>query len=132
MYLPKGSIMAWAGNDVTEHNRGPIDVEFKRIESSKRMAGGTLRKYVIADKKEFSTSWKMLPDANAGVIDKKWAGNAMEAFYKSNPGEFTLSIKDGVNGAVTNYQVVFTNFSKVINKRGKYDVWDVDITLEEV
>lgn len=124
--------MAWAGSDITEHNRGPIDVTFKRIESSKRMAGGTLRKYVIADKKEWSTSWKMLPDATVGALDKKWAGTAMEAFYNSTPGEFTLSIKDGVGGAVTNYQVVFTNFSKVVNKRGKYDVWDVDVTLEQV
>lgn len=132
MHLPKGSIMAWAGNDVTEHNRGAIDVGFNRIESSKRMANGTLRKYVIADKKEFSVSWKMIPNNSAGTIDKKWAGDAMETFYKANPGEFTLTIKEGVNGAVTNYQVVFTNFSKVLNKRGKYDMWDVDVTLEQV
>jgi len=131
VYLPKGSIMKWGGNSITEHNRGPVGVSVNRIENSKRMADGTMRKYSIADKREWTTSWTMLPDDTNGTIDKKWGGSAIETFYNANPGPFLLTIVDG-SGVSTNYTVVFTAFSKNINKRGAYDAWDVDVTLEEV
>lgn len=131
VYLPKGSLMKWDGNAITEHNRSELDINVNRIENSKRMAHGTMRKYVIADKREFSTSWKMVPDATEATVDKKWGGAAIETFYNATPGEFTLTIRDGA-GVETEYQVMFTEFSKVLNKRGKYDAWDIDITLEEV
>lgn len=131
VYLPKGSLMKWAGNAITEHNRSELNISPKRIENSQRTAMGMLRKYVIADKREFSVSWKMLPDATSATVDKKWGGTAIENFYNTTPGVFTLTVTDGA-GVATNYQVVFTDFSKVINKRGKYDAWDIDVTLEEV
>lgn len=131
VYMPKGSIMKWAGNAITEHNRSELNISPKRIETSKRMANGTLRKYVIADKREFSVSWDMIPDTTAATVDKKWGGNAIETFYNTTPGAFVLTVTDGA-GVATDYTVVFTDFSKVINKRGKYDAWDIDVTLEEV
>ena len=131
VYMPKGSIMKWNGNSITEHNRSQLDVKVNRIENSKRMANGTMRKYIIADKREFSCSWNMVPDQTAGTVDKKWGGSAIEAFYNTNPGAFTLTITDGA-GVATNYTVMITDFSKTINKRGRYDGWDIDITMEEV
>lgn len=131
VYMPKGSIMKWAGNAITEHNRSELSISPKRIETSKRMANGMLRKYVIADKREFSVSWDMVPDATLATADKKWGGTAIEAFYNNTPGAFILTVTDG-SGVATDYTVVFTDFSKVINKRGKYDAWDIDVTLEEV
>ena len=131
VYLPKGSLMKWNGNSITEHNRSQLNVSVERIETSKRMANGTLRKYVIADKRKFSCSWEMVPDTDAGTVDGKWGGNSIETFYNNNPGSFTLVITDGT-GATKTYTVVFTDFSKTINKRGRFDAWDIDITLEEV
>jgi|ERR1044072_1951053 hypothetical protein len=131
VYMPKGSIMKWAGNAITEHNRSELSISPKRIETSNRMANGMLRKYVIADKREFSVSWDMIPDVTAATVDKKWGGSAIEAFYNTTPGAFILTVTDGA-GVATDYTVVFTDFSKVINKRGKYDAWDIDVTLEEV
>jgi hypothetical protein len=129
--MPKGSIMKWNGNSITEHNRSELNIGVNRIENSKRMANGTLRKYIIADKREFSCSWSMLPDATVGTVDGKWGGSAIETFYNTTPGAFTLTITNGA-GVATNYTVMITEFSKVINKRGKYDAWDIDITMEEV
>lgn len=131
VYLPKGSIMKWNGNAITEHGRAELDVKVNRIENSKRMANGTMRKFVIADKREWSTSWSMVPDADAATIDGKWAGNSIENFYNTNAGSFTLTITDGA-GVAKNYTVFITDFSKTINKRGKYDAWDISITIEEV
>jgi hypothetical protein len=131
VYLPKGSIMKWNGNSITEHNRSELNIKVNRIENSQRMFNGTMRKYVTADKKEFSCSWAMVPDSTAGTVDKQWGGSAIEAFYNTTPGAFTLTITDGA-GVATDYLVMFTDFSKVINKRGKYDGWDIDVTIEEV
>jgi hypothetical protein len=54
--LPKSSLVeiesptnTW--NKLTEHNRGALEMSTERIEETKRMANGTLRKYYIADKK---------------------------------------------------------------------------------
>lgn len=131
VYLPKGSLMKWNGNAITEHNRSELSIDVNRIENSKRMATGTMRKYVIADKREFSCSWEMIPDATAATVDGKWGGAAIESFYNTTPGAFTLVLTDGA-GVTSTYTVMITDFSKVINKRGTYDAWDIDITLEEV
>lgn len=131
VYLPKGSIMKWNGNSVTEHGRAELDVKVNRIENSKRMANGTMRKFVIADKREWSTSWSMVPDSDTATVDGKWGGNSIETFYNDTPGPFTLTITDGA-GVATTYTVLITDFSKVINKRGTYDAWDISITIEEV
>jgi hypothetical protein len=123
--------MKWNDNAITEHNRGEVNVSVKRIENSKRMANGTMRKYVIADKREFSVSWNMVPDSSLATVDNKWGGSDIEAFYNTTPGAFTLTLTDG-SGVTTDYPVMFTEFSKVLNKRGTYDAWNVDVTLEEV
>jgi hypothetical protein len=129
--LPKGSLMKWNGNNITEHNRSELNISVKRIENSQRMANGTMRKYVVADKREFSCSWEMIPDATSKTVDGKWGGSAIESFYNTTSGSFVLTLTDGA-GVVTTYNVMFTDFSKVINKRGAYDAWNIDITLEEV
>jgi len=52
--LPKSSLVeiesptnTW--NKLTEHNRGALEMSTERIEETKRMANGTLRKYKKAD-----------------------------------------------------------------------------------
>lgn len=92
VFLPRGSIMFWNGNAITEHARKPLDVSITRIENSKRMADGTLRKYVIADKRKWTTSWDGLPDSQTASVDGKWSVLEIENFYNTIPGAFTLKI----------------------------------------
>lgn len=123
--------MQFNGNLITEHKRSPVSVEVDRIETSNRMANGTLRKWVVADKRTFQVSWETLPALTAKTVDGKWGGIDIETFYNSTPGAFTLTLTN--THGVQTYTVVFTDFSKEIVKRvGTSDWWDLSITLEEV
>ena len=126
VYLPKGSLLSLNGVQFTEHNRQPLAVSIERIETSQRMANGTMRKYFIADKRTWSTSWTDLPEVAASTVDGKAATSEIEAIYNFQRGSIALII-----GAVT-YYVMFKEFNKTLKKRGNYNGYDVDITLEEV
>jgi hypothetical protein len=74
-YLPRGSAIQVYARDLyanpadttkdwiklTEHNRSEISITPERIEQTQRMGNGSLRKFFVADKKQFSVSWRMLP-----------------------------------------------------------------------
>jgi hypothetical protein len=131
VYLPKGSIMKWNGNSITEHNRDAVSVDIERIGSSDRMANGTLRKWVVADKRTFTTSWSNLPVVGSRTVDGKWGGAEIMAFYLSTPGAFTLTIHNTVD--VETYVVHIKDFGrKIVRRAGTVDFWDIDISLEEV
>lgn len=127
----KPQLMEWNGNKITDHNRSELQVSVERIESSKRMANGMMRKYVIADKRKFSTSWDELPHDAVWTIDGFWGGRQIESFYNTNAGQFTLRLTMG-DGQIESYNVVFTGFSKDIQKRGEFDFWQVSVEMEEV
>lgn len=46
---------------LSDHNRSPIDVSMLRIENRQRMINGRMRSYWVADKRQISVSWQMLP-----------------------------------------------------------------------
>lgn len=125
------ALMEWNNQKVTDHNRQPLSVTVERIETSKRMANGTMRKYVIADKRSFSTSWTDVPDKAEHTVDGFWGGNEMETFYDNNAGEFNLKLTYGDKTQET-FRVVFTSFRKTLSKRGIYDFWEVSVDMEEV
>ena len=127
----KPALIKWSGTAISDHNRQPMGVTFERIESSSRMANGTMRKYVVADKRSFDLSWTELPNLTTKTVDGFWGKNAMETFYKSTVGSFVMSLSYG-NGTVETVTVMFTDFSATLGKRGTYDFWDVNVTLEEV
>lgn len=132
VYLPKGSIMQWNGNKITEHNRSAFDMTPERFGTSQRMANTTLRTWTTGTKWTFTASWKMLPADTAKTVDGAWGGRAMETFYKATTGAFTLLITHG-NGTTETFSVVFTDFDKSVTSRGgTTDAWDVSVTLEEV
>lgn len=131
MTFVRPRLMQWNSNDITDHNRTELEISNERIERSARMADGTLRTFVVADKRTFTTSWDMLPKKTEQTVDGFWGGEAMEDFFYSTPGEFTLDIWDGDDEQYT-YTVMFTDFSKTIVKRGSVDFWTVSVTLEEV
>lgn len=127
----KPSLMTWAGNKITDHNRSDLAVSVTRIEEKTRMANGTMRKYVIADKRTFSTSWDNLPHAAGFTVDGFWAKREMESFYNLNPGPFDLVVHNG-DGLAETYTVMFSKFDCTVSKRGVYDFWKVTVEMEEV
>lgn len=131
MILPKPRLMRWNGNAVTDHNRQPLGIDVDRIEKKQRMSNGTMRKYIVADKRTFSVSWNMLPKLTSQTVDGFWGADAIEAFYNTVTGSFTLELTDA-DGEVTEYTVMFSDFSKSITKRGSVDFWEVSVAMEEV
>jgi hypothetical protein len=139
-------IMEWSTNGgtswtkITDHGRGPIQVSTERIENKQRMANGTLRRYTVAKKRTITASWDNLPDKPTTFLANGQPGNWIEDFHEANDGSFLVRLRagsdrdttfTGVNGEII--EVMITDFSKEVNKRGTaFDLWNLDITLEEV
>lgn len=129
-------------NKITDHNRDVIDVSITRIEKVGRMVDGTLRRYTVAKKRSFGTSWTMLPsksNVGIGTADGGWAGENIESFHNANNGAFFMKLRKGSDdgkaandGTIETVTVMITDFSKTIEKRGIVDFWTLSITLEEV
>lgn len=133
---------------VTDHNRAALGVTVERIETSQRMANGTMRRYVVAKKHEWSLSWDNLPSRRSPVkngqvglttVDDGWAGEDIENFHNTMDSAFKIRIKGGddefvsvVDPVVEEYTVMITDFGKEIIKRGVVDLWNLNITLTEV
>ena len=152
--MPRGSILQIQGydssanggdgslkyNKVSEHNRSQFDISSERIEKQQRMSNGTLRKFFIADKKTFTLSWDMLPSYRTFTVDGAWGAEDLRTFYSSAQGQSSFNIrvnlaKDGTNQESANYEqynVVFSNCSFTVLKRGTQPFWNVSITLVEV
>ena len=138
---------------LTDHNREPIQVDVEMIESSSRMANGSMRKYVVAKKYKVSTSWAFLPTKTSETADGNFGAAWIESFYNANTGipiylkvissEISTNTATGstpdefyfqsaLNGS-TVYSVFITSFSKTIVKRTKLsDYVDLDIEFTEI
>lgn len=143
-YLPRGVLLqietqtspSSVFTSVTEHNRQPIEVSTDRIQQTVRTSNGTLRKFFIADKKQFSISWTMLPATTSYTTDGYWGAKNLIDFYESSAGQGTFRIKlnyaqQGTE-SFTTYTVNCTSFSATLRKRGVVAHWDISMTLEEV
>jgi hypothetical protein len=130
MTFTKPRLMRWNGNSITDHNRAQLSIDVERIEKKQRMANGTMRKYIVADKRIFSTSWTMLPKLTSQTVDGFWGADAIESFYNTQTGYFTLELTDA-DGEVNDYTVMFSDFSKNIVKRGSRDLWEINVSMEE-
>lgn len=135
MILPLGTIMQWSDQGITchpsDHSRSELSVSTERIGHSERMANGRLRKYHIADKRTWSTSWDMLPAPSNMTADGKAGGKEIEKFFMDIKGEFTMRIINKDSNLNEEVRVVFKDFSKSIVKRGAYDMWNLNVSLEE-
>lgn len=127
----KPSLMEWAGNKISDHNRSELQVDVERIEEAVRMANGTRRTYIIADKRTFSVSWEDLPHSSSFTVDGFWGKNEIENWYNTVPGSFALRLQFG-DGTEKTYTVMMTEFSAELSKRGFYDFWNVSVELTEV
>lgn len=123
----------YATRKLTDHNRSPISISIEKIENKERMANGTLRKFVVANKKTLKISWENLPRQDAATADGKWGASSMKSFYDTNgdgPFWVTINYGDGTNESI---QVMFQDFNIKLSKRGIYtDLYDIDFGLEEV
>lgn len=125
---------------LSEHNRGDISMEIQRIEQSQRMANGSLRKFFVADKKEFSLSWTMLPGSRIYTVDNLWGALDLIEFYNSDEGQSTFDIrlnfaKSGTNQESSGfepYTVSCKSFSATLVKRGEVPFYNVSMTMEQV
>lgn len=130
--LARPRLLRFNGTSVTDHNRSELSVDVERIETTNRMANGTLRKYHVADKRTFAVSWDSVPNVASQTVDGFWSGKEIENFFNSTTGSFTLGVT-GRDGVETNYIVMFTDFSRTVVKRwATWELWNVNITLEEV
>lgn len=85
-------------SQLTDHNRGNLEMSYEVIDKSARMADGTMRKYVVAKKRKLSVSWNELPagtstpynpstTGNNGLtftVDGNRGGAWMKTFYETN------------------------------------------------
>ncbi len=153
------SIMSWrnaAGTVVrlSDHNRSPLSEDYERIETLTRMADGTLRRYSVAKKRTWTVSWELLPSSNSisggmKTADLGMAGEDIEAWHKSTDGAFRMILRRGSAKDITTpnpaegllpYEdanfyicnVMITQFDKSVAKRGRVDLWDCSVTLEEI
>lgn len=136
----------WA--KLSEHNRQPLSLDHNRIEKSQRMSNGTLRKFFIADKKNFSTSWEMLPSRSNLTVDGGYGAVDLQEFYSSvGTGTFNIKVIYGqkLSGqSIINreelYNVNFTSCSFSVVKRNvkgattdaAQEFWSVSISMEQV
>lgn len=146
LVLPVGSALfiqdannVW--QKITEHNRSPISLDIQRFEQTSRMANGSLRKLFIADKKNLSTSWSMLPSYSTMTVDGGWGAEDIRLFYLSLKGKSTFGVRIAYNASRTeDFIASFTacsfNMIRRNVKENSSDVaqafWDVSISLEEV
>lgn len=154
----KPALLVLGSNMITgrtsDHSRQPLNVNAKRIESAVRMANGSLRKYYVATKHEFSVSWDLLPHTSNYCVDGFMGALELERFYEDNFGAFQLTVVTGQIAkpgdasyehpadASSNqrraykadkYNVHFTDFSKEVVKRGNaYDMYNVSLGMEEI
>lgn len=123
----------YASRRVSDHNRSPINMGFEKIEYKRRMADGTLRRYVVATKKTIKVSWEDLPRQNDQTADKFWGANSIRDFYETSGDDafwVTINYGDGTNEQI---KVMFTDFNMRLSKRSIYtDLYNVDFGLEEV
>lgn len=130
--FPIDTAMKWNKHSITDHNRAAISTSYEKIMTEKRMVDGTLRRFVVAEKKTFKVDWKDLYTNSDLVIDGGWSFDKIKKFYEETPGDFVLTLTEG-NGRTTSVIVVFKDFTYAVSKRGsKTDLCDLSITLEEV
>jgi hypothetical protein len=138
---------------LTDHNRASIDLATELIETQNRMANGSLRKYIIAQKNKISTSWEFLPTKPSEMVDSNYGAAWIEAFYRANvgipiyikiieseidPGPAVGAVPSNANFKTASqgyktYQVFITDFSKTLRKRTAIsDYVDINIEFTEI
>ncbi|QLF83315.1 minor tail protein [Rhodococcus phage NiceHouse] len=132
--FPIDTIFQFNGNEITDASRGELSVDTEKIMNENRMVNGTLRRYVVAEKRTWSCAWENLFSKDEGSVDGGWNGESIRDFYQSTPGEFWLTITSG-DGETEQVLVMFSSFSYTVTKRTESaigDLWTMSLELVEV
>lgn len=156
IFLPVGSLLYFdtsstntpSWQKVSEHNRQPMTITHNRIQKVQRMSNGMLRKFFIAEKREFGLSWQLLPTFSNMTVDGGWGKSDILNFYEGSKGQGTFKIKivygkDQVNPLLDRDEIVtvsFTSCSFELVKRNVKDTgadpaqefWNISLAMEEV
>lgn len=117
---------------LSDHNRSEINTSYDRIENRKRMADGTMRTFVVAQKRNWKVSWEDLPKNDIQTADGFMGAINLKAWYDNHLGSFQLVLTNGDNTIETVW-VMFDSFSCKLTKRSAYtDLYDIDMSLAEV
>jgi hypothetical protein len=121
---------------ITDHGRSPLNIDIERIENKQRMVDGTMRRYTVTKKRTWTTSWANLPSTNSKAngfttADGGYAGEDIEEFHNAHNNEFPMQLRRG-DGTIETVTVMISDFSKEVPKRGIVDLWNLDVTLEEI
>ena len=152
--LPKGALLQIYGvdasanggdgttkwNTVTDHNRGQFTINHNRIEQSRRMANGTLRKFFVADKEAFNISWDLVPSYRTLTVDGGWGAEDLRSFYFGDEGKQSFNIRvnlaktglDQSSSGYESYNVIISSCNFTVVKRGMQPHWNVSLSLDEV
>jgi hypothetical protein len=139
LVLPVGSALSLEGNQLSEHNRGPITISFNNIEKSQRMASGLMRRFFIDTYRTLSVSWQMLPSTSASTVDGKYGAAQIRDLYLSTSGQMTVTVN--YNGSTTHsfsafvtdasFEIVRRNVKNTVSSSPE-EFWNVSLTLEEI
>ena len=133
-----------SAKNLSDHNRQPLAISYEPIEKVQRTANGTMRKYVVASKRTFSTSWEMLPSVSSQTVDGYMGAQELVKFYQDNIGKsLTLKVYAGGISSPTQPKasatetvsttVFISGFESTVVKRlGGIDYWNVSISFVEV
>lgn len=71
---------------LTDHNRQPLQISYETIEQSSRMADGTMRRFITANKRNVRMSWDEIPSAGGinFTFDNNQGGAFLKSFYEEN------------------------------------------------
>lgn len=124
------------GQKLSDHNRAQLDQSYIEVAGSDRMSDGTLRRYIVSRKRTFSTSWTDLPDHNNDpgalmTVDGGLPVQGLKSLYENTTGPLVMVLRDG-RGDEQTLQVFITELTTNLKKRGRVDLYDVSITIEEV
>jgi len=133
---------------LSDHGRSPLGIDREIIERKARTANGTLRKYQVASKRTFSLSWENLPGVHgAGQLRPNTADGHAGARQLE---EFCECATDLVHAYISSFddtpkfpegidwesdplvKVMISSYSVTLNKRGRYEMYDADLSMEEV
>jgi hypothetical protein len=155
--IPQGVQVSLDGTTwykLSDHNRQPMQVTYNLIESTDRMANGTLRKFIVARKFVITADWKDFPTLDSNVVDAASGGKGaawIKAFYEGNSfNPVYVKLMYALEGAVTNsvpdgnyldsqntsgqvYTAFMTSFTYTVTKRRQgYDYVDLKIEFTEI
>lgn len=139
LILQKGSFIAVGSVELSEHNRGPAQIEAQMIGISGRTITGTMKRQAMTYKRKLSVSWERLPGLDSQTVDGMAGRNTLRDLYQAdwndNLTPYTITIRevDSSNEQIdTTFSAFIETYSEELIKRFSYQHWNVSMAFAEV